>query len=133
MAGAGKSTFSRALSAEIGVPVIHLDIHFWQPGWTEPSEDEWREIQRDLLTADEWIIDGNYHATLDSDLSVPRRSCSWTRHGGSVRAERLSAGFADVPMASSCPTVATSLRCDDCAKNGRWSGASGNTADPSAN
>ncbi len=65
MAGAGKSTFSRALSAKTGLPVIHLDIHFWQPGWVEPSEDEWREKQRDLLTGDEWIADGNYHATLD--------------------------------------------------------------------
>jgi adenylate kinase family enzyme len=68
LAGAGKSTFSRALSAKTGLPVIHLDIHFWQPGWVKPSEDEWREKQRDLITSDEWIIDGNYHATLDLRL-----------------------------------------------------------------
>ena len=55
MAGAGKSTFSRALSAKTGLPVIHLDVHFWKPGWVEPSEDEWREKQRGLLTGDEWI------------------------------------------------------------------------------
>ena len=64
MAGAGKSTFSRALSDKTGLPLIHLDVHFWQPGWVEPSEDEWREKQRDLITSDEWILDGNYHATL---------------------------------------------------------------------
>jgi adenylate kinase family enzyme len=68
MAGAGKSTFSRALSAETGLPVIHLDVHFWQPGWVEPSEAEWREKQRDLVTGNEWILDGNYHATLDLRL-----------------------------------------------------------------
>jgi len=68
MAGAGKSTFSRALSAKTGLPVIHLDVHFWKPGWVEPSEDEWREKQRGLLTSDEWIVDGNYHATLDLRL-----------------------------------------------------------------
>ena len=68
MAGAGKSTFSRALSAKTGLPVIHLDLHFWQPGWVEPSEDEWREEQRELITRDAWIIDGNYHATLDLRL-----------------------------------------------------------------
>ena len=68
IAGAGKSTFSRALSAETGVPVIHLDVHYWKPGWAEPSEDEWRETQRDVLAGDEWIADGNYHATLDLRL-----------------------------------------------------------------
>jgi adenylate kinase family enzyme len=68
MAGAGKSTFSRALSAKTGLPVIHLDVHFWKPGWVEPPEDEWREKQRGLLAGDEWIVDGNYHATLDLRL-----------------------------------------------------------------
>jgi adenylate kinase family enzyme len=68
LAGAGKSTFSRALSAKTGLPLIHLDIHFWKPGWVEPTEDEWREKQRGLLSGDEWIIDGNYHATLDLRL-----------------------------------------------------------------
>src|SRR3954454_25337663 len=37
MAGAGKSTFSRALSAKTGLPIIVLDLHFWKPGWEEPS------------------------------------------------------------------------------------------------
>lgn len=68
LAGAGKSTFSRALSALTGLPLIHLDIYFWKPGWVEPTEDEWRERQRGLLSGDEWIIDGNYHATLDLRL-----------------------------------------------------------------
>jgi adenylate kinase family enzyme len=65
MAGAGKSTFSRALSAKTGLPVIHLDIHFWKPGWVPTPEDEWRDKQRELLAGREWIVDGNYHATLD--------------------------------------------------------------------
>ena len=68
LAGAGKSTFSRALAAKTGLPVIHLDIHFWKPGWVEPSEDEWRENELGLLAGDEWIVDGNYHATLDLRL-----------------------------------------------------------------
>ncbi|HMD46441.1 MAG TPA: hypothetical protein VKG43_09785 [Acidimicrobiales bacterium] len=68
MAGSGKSTFSRALSARTGLPVIHLDVYFWKPGWVEPTEAEWREKQRGLLASDEWIVDGNYHATLDLRL-----------------------------------------------------------------
>jgi adenylate kinase family enzyme len=68
MAGAGKSTFSRALSARTGLPVIVLDVHFWRPGWTEPAEAEWREKQDRLLAGDDWIADGNYPATLDLRL-----------------------------------------------------------------
>ena len=68
MAGSGKSTFSRALSAKTGLPVIHLDVHFWKPGWVAPSDGEWREKQRSLLAGDAWIVDGNYHETLDLQL-----------------------------------------------------------------
>jgi adenylate kinase family enzyme len=68
MAGAGKSTFSRALSAKTGLPVIHLDVYFWKPGWVKPSEDDWRDKQRSLLAGEEWIADGNYHATLEDRL-----------------------------------------------------------------
>lgn len=56
------------LSSKTGLPLIHLDIHFWKPGWVEPTEEEWREKQRGLLSGDEWIIDGNYHATLELRL-----------------------------------------------------------------
>lgn len=68
MAGSGKSTFSRALSARTGLPVIHLDVHYWKPGWVEPSDEEWREKQRGLLAGDAWVADGNYYETLDLQL-----------------------------------------------------------------
>jgi adenylate kinase family enzyme len=64
MAGSGKSTFSRALSAKTGLPVIHLDYHYWKPGWVKPSDDEWRQKQRSLVAGDAWIIDGNDDETL---------------------------------------------------------------------
>lgn len=64
LAGAGKSTLAVALAARTGLPVVHLDLHFWKPGWVAPSESEWREKQRALLAADAWIADGNYHETL---------------------------------------------------------------------
>jgi len=68
MAGSGKSTFSRALAARTGLPVIHLDLQYWKPGWVEPSDNEWREKQRSLFAADAWIADGNYYETLDLPL-----------------------------------------------------------------
>jgi adenylate kinase family enzyme len=67
-AGAGKSTFSRALAGRTGLPLIHLDLQYWKPGWKDPSEDEWREKQRHLLAGDAWILDGNYIETLDLRL-----------------------------------------------------------------
>jgi adenylate kinase family enzyme len=62
--GSGKSTFSRALSAKTGLPLRYLDLYYWQPGWVDPSEREWRETQRALLASDAWIADGNYRETL---------------------------------------------------------------------
>ena len=53
MAGAGKSTFSRALGAKTGLPVIHLDVYRWNPGWLRKPEEEFREKQRVLLAGDE--------------------------------------------------------------------------------
>lgn len=68
LAGSGKSTFSLALAAKTGLPVIHLDLQFWKPGWVAPSETEWREKQSGVLAGDAWIADGNYHETLDLRL-----------------------------------------------------------------
>lgn len=64
MAGSGKSTFADALARKTGLPVIHLDLHFWKPGWVEPSEDEWRTVQQRVLAGEDWIADGNYSETL---------------------------------------------------------------------
>ena len=68
LAGSGKSTMSLALGVRTGLPVIHLDLHFWKPGWTAPSVTEWRETQRRVLAGDAWIADGNYDETLDLRL-----------------------------------------------------------------
>ena len=68
LAGSGKSTFALALAAKTDLPVIHLDLHFWKPGWVEPSEREWREKQHAVLDGDAWIADGNYPETLDLRL-----------------------------------------------------------------
>lgn len=64
VAGSGKSTFAVSLARKTGLPVIHLDLHFWKPGWVEPSEEEWRTVQQRVLAGDAWIADGNYSETL---------------------------------------------------------------------
>jgi adenylate kinase family enzyme len=66
--GAGKSVLSRRLGEISGIPVIHLDKHYWRSGWTEPPKDEWRDQVAKLLEGEQWIIDGNYSGTLEQRL-----------------------------------------------------------------
>jgi adenylate kinase family enzyme len=64
-AGVGKSTFSRKLGEKLKLAVYHLDCYFWNPGWKEASEEEFRARQIELVQHDRWIIEGNYRTTLD--------------------------------------------------------------------
>ncbi len=66
--GAGKSTLADELGRRTGLPVVHLDMHFWHPGWVETAPAEWRAVQQELFSGDEWIADGNYSSTLDERL-----------------------------------------------------------------
>ena len=66
--GAGKSTLSVQLGAVLGLPVIHLDRLHWKPGWARPEREVWRKTVRDLVSRDEWIMDGNYGGSLDIRL-----------------------------------------------------------------
>jgi adenylate kinase family enzyme len=84
--GAGKSALSRRLGEITGLPVIHLDKHYWRPGWTEPPKDVWRDQVSELVKGDEWIIDGNFGGTMEQRLEkcdtvvfldLPRHVCVW--------------------------------------------------------
>ena len=66
--GAGKSTLAAGLSRRIGLPLIHLDQHYWRPGWVEPSEDAWAAQLDALAGEDRWIMDGNYGGSLAARL-----------------------------------------------------------------
>jgi adenylate kinase family enzyme len=67
--GAGKSTFARELGLRTEIAVIHLDLHYWKPGWVETPAEEWRTLQINLLAGDSWIADGNFGGTLDVRLA----------------------------------------------------------------
>lgn len=63
--GAGKSTFSRELSEILGISVIHMDQHYWQPNWTKPEPTDWYNRQLKMYEKEKWIIEGGaYKKTL---------------------------------------------------------------------
>jgi adenylate kinase family enzyme len=64
-AGAGKSTLSRRLGEVLGIPVVHLDKHYWKPGWVATEQQEWDQIVIEETRKEQWIIDGNYSRTLE--------------------------------------------------------------------
>ncbi len=68
--GAGKSTLAGVLGARLRIPVVHLDAHFWQPGWVPTPREAWLELQRELMHAETWIMDGNYGGTMDARLAL---------------------------------------------------------------
>lgn len=106
--GAGKSTLAVALRADTGLPVVHLDKEYWQPGWTEPDRDAWNARLAGLAAAPEWIIDGQYGSSLHARLTradlaifldLPTSVCLW-RVG-----RRIAGSYGRVrpDMAAGCP------------------------------
>jgi adenylate kinase family enzyme len=68
--GAGKTTLAMQLSKKLQLPVIHLDMHFWQPGWQETAHPIWEEKVKVLANQEQWIIDGNFIRTMDIRLQA---------------------------------------------------------------
>lgn len=104
--GAGKSTFARELGRRTGLPVVHLDRHYWRPGWVETPREEWAALQADLFSGDRWVADGNYGGTVDvrfarADtvilLTLPRLACLV----GALR--RSLANYGTAVQAAGCP------------------------------
>ena len=62
--GAGKSTLARQLAQRLQLELIHLDQHYWLPGWTEPKKEKWEETVGRLVQQEKWVIDGNYTSSL---------------------------------------------------------------------
>ena len=64
-AGSGKSTLAIRLGELTGLPVIHLDRLFWNPGWVETPNDEMEQKMIAAASGESWIIDGNYTRAFD--------------------------------------------------------------------
>jgi adenylate kinase family enzyme len=84
--GSGKTYLSARLAGFLRLPLIHLDAHFWRPGWIPTPPAEWRRRVGELVRGPAWVMDGTYENTLDlripaADAVVqihrPRVACLW--------------------------------------------------------
>lgn len=107
--GSGKSTLARELGRLTGLPVVHLDQHYWSDGWQAPALDEaWRATHRGLIQGDRWIVDGCYTSTLAEridacdtviHLDLPRWRCMFRV----LKRTAMSHGQVRADLAEGCP------------------------------
>lgn len=62
--GAGKSTFSRNLSAILNIPLFHLDLIWHTENKTTITNEVFDEKLTEILNLETFIIDGTYTRTL---------------------------------------------------------------------
>ena len=106
--GAGKSTLARALGERLDLPVVHLDRHYWHPGWQPTPKDAWRAIVQDLIRRDRWIMDGNYGGTFDirfpeADTIIDLDFNRWTCLSRAIRRSLLYPVKGRPDMIPGCP------------------------------
>ena len=102
--GAGKSTLARDLGARHELPVIHLDQHYFLPGWEGRPEDEWDRITDVLLAGERWVMDGAFameRAVERADTIVFLDFPRWRGYLGSLK--RLALAYLGRPAPDFAP------------------------------
>jgi adenylate kinase family enzyme len=102
--GSGKTVLARQLGVVLGIPVIHLDEVFYDRAWNPLPGSEFEAVQRRLVAAPEWVLDGNYLSSMPIRLAaadtvvvmdVPTVVAlwgvvwRWWRHGGGQHGDGL--------------------------------------------
>jgi len=85
--GSGKTNLALKLGRKLWLPVVHLDVLYWRPGWKASDTASFRVHVTDAIAGDEWIVDGSFSG-LAFDLTLaraetlvvidrPRWLCQW--------------------------------------------------------
>ncbi|MEP1209406.1 MAG: AAA family ATPase [Rhizobiaceae bacterium] len=61
--GSGKSTLARQLGQHTGLPVVHIDMIHWKPGWIERNSAEKAALCHEVHQRDSWIFEGGHTLT----------------------------------------------------------------------
>ena len=68
--GAGKTTFAEKLKGITGIPLFYLDAVWHKPDRTHISRAEFDERLSEIMSLEEWIIDGNYSRTVEIRIQM---------------------------------------------------------------
>jgi len=109
----GKSTLARFLAVRLGLTHIELDALHWRAGWSTEPPDVFRGRVAQALSAERWVVDGNYGVIRDlvwprADtvvwLDLPRRTLMrgviWRSVSRAVRRPDLWSGHRDHRLTS---------------------------------
>lgn len=73
--GSGKSYLAQSISANWGLPTIHLDLLFWDEGWTQKnphgkkrSKDALHGLIESESQKDAWVVEGIYGELIERVL-----------------------------------------------------------------
>ncbi|MCL2445942.1 MAG: hypothetical protein FWD06_04155 [Oscillospiraceae bacterium] len=66
--GSGKSTMARRIGEATGLPVVHMDTIWWEPGWVSRPRDEVYAMHAAAIAEPAWVFDGNYSSTRDERM-----------------------------------------------------------------
>ena len=63
--GSGKSTLAAELARRLGTTHVELDALYWGPRWTPVDGEVFRSRVLRALSADVWVVDGDYPKVRD--------------------------------------------------------------------
>ncbi|QIR38178.1 adenylate kinase [Tolypothrix sp. PCC 7910] len=63
--GSGKTTLAKQISLRRNLPHIELDYLHWESNWIEAPNQIMRERVSQALSANSWVVDGNYSIVRD--------------------------------------------------------------------